>query len=101
MNTTSPSEFDDWYRNEHLPLLSKMPTWKRTLRYKAGPKTDLVASEQATFLAIYFVEDMAKAFLSPEAAAANATELTKKFIGESNPPAIGRTWRLIGKHQIS
>jgi hypothetical protein len=99
MNTTDPAGFDDWYRQEHLPMLSKTPTWKRTLRYKAGPKADLASSEQPGYLAMYFFEDLAKASASPEAAAANETEMTKKYLAESQPPAVARAWKLIGRER--
>ena len=97
MSTTNPSGFDDWYRNEHLPLLSKMPGFVRALRYKAGPATGANASEQPMYLTVYFVEDLGKAFASEGAAKANATELTKKFLADSKPAAVGRAWVLLGK----
>lgn len=74
-----------------------MPGFQRTLRYKIGPESGLKMTEPSTYLAVYFVEDPMKAFMSEAAAKANGTELTKKFLAESKPAAVARCWRMLGR----
>lgn len=80
MSPTNAQDFDDWYRSEHLTLLSKIPGYRRSLRYKLGPATPLTRGEPPTYLAIHEVEDVQKSFGSEEARKANETEWTKRVI---------------------
>jgi hypothetical protein len=45
MNPEDPDDFEKWYREEHLELLSKLPGYQRSLRYKIGPRTPLTQGE--------------------------------------------------------
>ena len=85
MNPQDPEDFEKWYREEHLDLLSKLPGYRRSLRYKIGPKTPLTRDESPPpYLAIHEVESV-DAFGSKEAEAANSTPWTAKHIKESVP----------------
>ncbi|KAK5098509.1 hypothetical protein LTR70_002722 [Exophiala xenobiotica] len=94
MNPADEKDFDKWYREEHLDMLSKMPGYRRSLRYKLGPKTPLTQGEtQPAFLAIHEVDSM-DAFASEEGQAASTTEWSVKQIQESKP-FIARAWKLV------
>lgn len=95
MHPLDPDDCDRWYREEHLDMLAKLPGYRRTLRYRLGPRTALTKGEDPpVFLAIHEVEDAVKALSTKEIEAANATEWTKKNVKESNP-FIARGWRLV------
>jgi uncharacterized protein (TIGR02118 family) len=84
MNPQDEEDFEKWYREEHLELLSKLPGYHRSLRYKIGPRTPLTQGDTEPYLAIHFVNDVS-AFSSAEADAANSTPGTIKHIQESKP----------------
>lgn len=85
MNPSNPADFEKWYREEHLEMLSKLPGYRRSLRYKIGPKTPLTRDEDPPpYLAIHEVESV-EAFGGKEAEAANSTPWTTKHIQESKP----------------
>lgn len=85
MNPEDPDDFEKWYQEEHLDLLSKLPGYNRSLRYKIGPKAPLTQGEPEPYLAIHFVDDVSKAFGGKEAEAANTTPWTVKHIQQSKP----------------
>ena len=94
MNPENPEDFEKWYREEHLNLLAKLPGYRRTLRYKIGPKTPLTKDEDPPpYLAIHEVDDVV-AFGGKEADAANSTPWTVKHI-EQSKPFIARGWKLV------
>lgn len=78
----STSDFETWYRTEHLALLSKVPGYRRSLRYKLGPPTPLTRDDPRppTYLAVHEVEDVVEAFGSEEARAANETQWTRRVV---------------------
>ncbi|KAF2169027.1 hypothetical protein M409DRAFT_21038 [Zasmidium cellare ATCC 36951] len=92
MHPPNPSDFDKWYREEHLAMMSKVPGFIRALRYKLGPKAPLTKDEDPpTYLAIYEVDDV-KAYLAHEAAvAAGGTEWSKRHMKESRA-FVARGW---------
>lgn len=66
-------------------MLSKLPGYRRSLRYKIGPKTPLTRDDSPPpYLAIHEI-DSVDAFGSKEAEAANTTPGSKKHIEESKP----------------
>ena len=72
-----------------MELLSKLPGYRRSLRYKLSPvQTPLTKGEGPEevqpYLAIHEIDDVA-AFGSKEAEEANTTPWTKKHIEESHP----------------
>ncbi|KAJ4357459.1 uncharacterized protein N0V89_002034 [Didymosphaeria variabile] len=53
-----PDDYDNWFRTEHIGQLAALPGYRRTLRYKLGPKTAWTKGEDVPlFLAIHEVED--------------------------------------------
>jgi hypothetical protein len=55
MNPTNEADFEKWYREEHLEMLSKLPGYRRSLRYKIGPQNPLTQGETQPYLAIHEV----------------------------------------------
>lgn len=97
MQPRDPVDFDKWYREEHLHMLSKLPGYRRSLRYKLGPRTPLTEGDDPPrFLAIHEVDDAVKALSGKEIEDVNATEWTKKNVSESDA-FIARGWRLLHK----
>lgn len=86
-------DFDDWYRQEHLDLLSKLPGYRRSLRYVIGPTTPLTQGEPPKYLAIHEVDNV-HAFDGKEAEAANTTPWTTKHIKEAKT-FIPRMWEKV------
>ena len=77
------------YREEHLELRSKLPGYRRSLRYKLSkiqtPLTKGLGPEEVQpYLAIHEV-DHVSAFGSKEAVEANTTPWTRRHIDESHP----------------
>ena len=85
MNPGDEEDFEKWYREEHLDMLSKLPGYRRSLRFKLGPDTPLTKESTQPYLAIHEVDNCDKAFSSKEAEAANTTPWTVKHIEESKP----------------
>ena len=86
-------DFDDWYRQEHLNLLSKLPGYRRSLRYVIGPKTPITQGEPPKYLAIHEIDNV-HAFDGKEAEAANTTPWTTKHIEEAKT-FIPRMWEKV------
>ncbi|KAJ9622121.1 uncharacterized protein PV06_05805 [Exophiala oligosperma] len=95
MEPTAENEedFDQWYRKEHLELLSKLPGYRRSLRYIVGPRTPVTQGDPPRYLAIHEVDNV-HAFDGKEAEAANVTPWTVKHIAEAKV-FIPRMWRKI------
>lgn len=55
MNPSDEQDFERWYREEHLHLLSKLPGYRRSTRWKIGPRTPLTQGETQPYLAIHEV----------------------------------------------
>lgn len=89
-----PVDYDKWYREEHLDMLSKMPSYRRSLRYKIGPKTPLTQGTPPSFIAIHEVDDATKALASQELVDVNSTPWTQKHMKEADP-FIMRVWKLL------
>lgn len=94
MEPVDEPDFENWYREEHLEQLSKLPGYRRSSRYILGPKTPLTLGEPGRFLAIHEVDQIKKAFDSKEAEAANTTPWTVKHINDSKI-FIPRAWELL------
>ena len=91
MNPKDPEDFEKWYREEHLQLLSRLPGYRRSLRYKLGPDTPLKKEDTQPYLAIHCVDDV-ECFGSKEAETANNTPWTIQHIADSHP-FIARAWK--------
>ena len=80
-------EFNRWYEEEHIPLLSKVPGWHRTRRYKLISSVELAkgASDDPVpnYLAIH--EWSNGAYMdTPELKAAATTPWSTKILGEAS-----------------
>jgi hypothetical protein len=89
-------EFNDWYTEEHVPLLLKNRHWLACLRYVITDGNP----EPWTHLAVHYVGD-ASAFNAPERAAARDTPWRRKLAAE--PWFQGRTltYRRIGDRRLA
>jgi hypothetical protein len=75
-----PADEDDmntWYDEEHLGMIAKTPSYKRTRRYKLHETSDQTLPK---YLSIHEFGEMA-ALTSPELQAASTTEWSKKVLG--------------------
>lgn len=97
MESADEDDLNKWYEEEHLELLSKMPGYRRSLRYTIGPPVPeaLRKTEPAKYLAIHEVDSLS-AFDSKEAEKANTTPWSVKHITGSKV-FIPRGWELIHK----
>lgn len=94
MHPKDIDDFEKWYREEHLNMLSKLPGYRRSLRYKLGPKTKLTKGDfQPDYLAIHEIDDLS-GFGGKEAEAAITTPWTVKHI-EDSEVVIVRGWKLL------
>jgi hypothetical protein len=83
MQPTDEKDFDRWYREEHLDMLSKVPGYRRSQRYKIGnPVPGLTQGEPTKFFTIHELDHF-DGMTGPEATALNTTEWTQKNISES------------------
>lgn len=71
------AEFDDWYLQDHIPLLLRAPGWLGCRRYRIT----VADPGSYTHLAIHHLRDMA-VLDSPERAAARATEWRDRLARE-------------------
>lgn len=94
MEPVDEEDLEKWYREEHLEMLSKMPGYRRSLRYILGPRTPLTLGEPGKFLAIHEVDDMDAASSSEESKAAITTPWSVKHI-KGSKLFIVRRWALI------
>lgn len=94
MEPVDEVDFENWYLEEHLEMLSKLPGYRRTSRYVLGPKLPITLGEPGRFLAIHEVDQIRAAFDSKEAEAVNATPWTVKHIKDSKV-FIPRAWELL------
>lgn len=90
------ADFEKWYREEHLDMLSELPGYRRTLRYKLGPKIPFSKGPDVVpaFLAIHEVDDVLKALQSEQSEKTNGTEWTKKVLGDCEM-IVARGWKLV------
>lgn len=95
MYPENPEDFDKWYREEHLDLFSKLPGYRRSLRYRIGPKTPLTKDDDPpSYLAIHEVDNLETALTSKEAAASFSTPWTQKQLTGSKV-FVSRGWKLV------
>lgn len=71
------AEFDDWYIQDHLPLLLKADGWLGCRRFRIS----VADPEPFTHLAIHYLRDLA-VLDSPERAAARATDWRARLAAE-------------------
>jgi len=91
MQPSDEADFDAWYQKEHLDMLSKVPGYRCSKRYKLGvPVGYLTIGSPAPFLAIHEF-DFLSGLGGPEAQECNGTEWTKRQIGAAKVFVV-RAW---------
>lgn len=74
------NDFNNWYNQEHVPMVADMPGYVRCGRYEIVQ--DESASQPAPkYFTIHEVQDL-NGFTSPPALASGATEWTKKHMSQ-------------------
>ena len=99
MNPLDTKDFEDWYRADLLPRISRLPGYKRSRRYQlsAGCEESEETFLGRDYLAIHEFEDLNKAFASENQHRDNLTARTEKHIQESEATGgfIRRGWKLV------
>jgi hypothetical protein len=99
MNPLDSTDFEDWYRTDLLPRISRLPGYRRSRRYQlsAGCENSNETFLGCDYLAIHGFEDLNKAFVSEKQHQDNLTARTEKQIQESVATGgfIRRGWRLV------
>ncbi|KAL1611882.1 hypothetical protein SLS60_000104 [Paraconiothyrium brasiliense] len=94
-----PSDFDTWFRTEHISQLAAFPGYRRTLRYKLGPKTAWTKGDDVPlFLAVHEVED-ARVWMEGRAEAARKSKPSEWAVRNVKGCRVfrARGWRLVGE----
>ncbi|GAB7341784.1 hypothetical protein MBLNU457_g0115t1 [Dothideomycetes sp. NU457] len=88
----SEEELDRWYNEEHIPMLTKVPGWRRTRRFKTA-SIDMKEGTEVEYLALY---DYAKenGLGGPEFQAARDTPWSKEILGNAVSKMHRRVWDL-------
>jgi hypothetical protein len=87
-------ELDVFYREEHFPLLAKVPGYRRGLRYKLGPETPITIGKPPNFVALHEMEKENGLEGSKEMVAVTTTPWTLKVMASVSSSSI-RTFELI------
>lgn len=99
MNPLDQQDFEDWYRTDLLPRISRLPGYRRSLRYQlaAGCENSQETFLGCDYLAIHEVDDLNKAFASEKQHGQNLTLRTEKQIQDSENAGgfVRRGWQLI------
>ena len=101
MNPEDGKDFEDWYRTELLPRISRLPGYKRSRRFELSDQRDN-PSGASRYLAFHEVRNLDKAFQSEEQHEENLTAWKKKHIEASERTKteqgggfVRRGWELI------
>ncbi|ORY34726.1 hypothetical protein BCR39DRAFT_514190 [Naematelia encephala] len=90
-------EFNQWYTQEHLGDMSKVPGWRRARRFRINDSiekgTGKIPKAKATYAAIYELDHF-DGLKSPEYHHACTTPWTAKMTGRC-PVAEMRKWKLV------
>lgn len=99
MNPLDTKDFEDWYRTNLLPRVSRLSGHRRSRRYQmsAGCEDSDETFLGRDYLAIHEFEDLNKAFASEKQHQDNLTARTKKQIqeNEATEGIIRRGWKLV------
>ena len=74
-------EFDDWYENEHIPMIYECEHWAMTKRYRIIQK-DTASSTGSTHLALHYLTDAA-GLDAPELKAARLTPWRNQWVQQA------------------
>jgi uncharacterized protein (TIGR02118 family) len=95
MQPRDEADFDRWYREEHIPLFSKVSGYHRSSRYRWQRKENFNRREiPAAYLAVHEVDDVVQSLASEEATKANTTAWTAKQSKESEK-TVARAWKKV------
>ncbi|KDQ27574.1 hypothetical protein PLEOSDRAFT_158547 [Pleurotus ostreatus PC15] len=99
----SEEEFNNWYEEEHVPLLSKSPGWVRSRRYKLIDAVEVAGRANAeetlaplTYLALHEIESE-ETRETPEWKHATSTPWRNKVVNEL---VVGRDARLFELYKV-
>lgn len=81
MTPIDADELNRFYNEEHLEMLSKIPGWRRTLRYKLTKAEAGAASELGEYVAVHEYDHL-DALQGPEAQAMRGTKWAKRMTGK-------------------
>jgi hypothetical protein len=96
MQPRDEADLDKWFREEHIPLLSKVPGYHRSTRYKWLPKKTFNRAEPPpAYLTLHEVDNV-DCLSSEEAKTANNTAWTVRQVKESEK-VIARAWTVVAK----
>ncbi|KAF2432484.1 hypothetical protein EJ08DRAFT_630793 [Tothia fuscella] len=71
-------DLDIFYREEHFPLLAKVPGYRKGIRYRLGPETGMTVGKPTTFVALHELEKSHQMKDSKEMRAVTSTPWTLK-----------------------
>ena len=84
------SDFHNWYKQEHIETLSKVPGWRRSVRYELveayGTKGGVTP-----FVALHFYDEI-NGLGGPEWQASVGTEWTARIKANTAKPHHRRIW---------
>ena len=99
MNPLDAKDFEDWYRTDLLPRISRLQGYRRSRRYQlsAGCEKSDETFLGRDYLAIHGFDDLNKAFANEKQHRDNLTVRTEKQIQESEATGgfIRRGWKLM------
>jgi predicted DNA-binding transcriptional regulator AlpA len=93
MEPQDESDFDKWYREEHIPLLKLAPGYRRSTRYQLLSQERFPGQvKPLKYLALHEVENVDHFMQSEETQKANSTAWTKRQVS-SNKMVLARAWK--------
>ena len=99
MNPLDQTDFEDWYRTDLLPRISRLPGYRRSKRYQlaGGCENSNETFLGCDYLAVHEFKDLSKAFASEKQHRSNMTERTERHIQDSERAGgfIRRGWKLV------
>ena len=99
MNPLDSKDFEDWYRTDLLPRMSRLPGYRRSRRYQfaAGCENSSETFLGNDYLAIHELEDLDNAFTSESQHMQNLTTRAEKHIQDTKMTGgfVRRGWKLV------
>jgi antibiotic biosynthesis monooxygenase (ABM) superfamily enzyme len=97
MQPTDEEDWDKWYREEHLDMLSKVPGYRRSQRYRIGaPVPVLTRGEPIKYLTVHEFDHL-DGMGGPESQALSTTEWTKKNVAGAKAMIVRGFERVFAK----
>ncbi|KAI9752412.1 MAG: hypothetical protein M4579_005636 [Chaenotheca gracillima] len=100
--TPKPENVEDlheWYNQEHIDLLSKVPGWRRSVRYELV-KAHGSGKAETPFIAFHFY-DKENGVGGPEFQYCVDTAWTKKVVSSAVKPNYRRKWEIVEQEVLS